>query len=123
MNVGVLDGMPFTEVREKYPELLKAWMGKDGADVLMPGGERLRDVADRGWGAITSIASNHPAATVVVVTHNFVILMCLAQALGLDLSEFRRLRQSVGGISVIEVDGDRVSVVSINDTCHLCADG
>jgi len=119
MNVGQLDGMPFTEVREKYPELLQDWMGKDGADVLMPGGERLRDVADRGWTAITSMAAKHPAENLVAVTHNFVILTCLARGLGLELSQFRRLRHSVAAVSVLEVEAERVTVVSMNDICHL----
>ena len=122
MNIGVLDGMPFAEMRERYPDLLAEWTGKSGADVCMPGGERLRDVANRSWDALTSIARVHVDANVAVVSHNFVILTALARALEFELSHFRRLRHTVAAVSVLEFQGDRVSVVSINDTCHLRSD-
>jgi broad specificity phosphatase PhoE len=119
MNIGLLDGMPFTEIRERYPDLMAEWAGKFGADVWMPAGERLRDVAARSWDALVSIARDHPESDVVVVSHNFVILTALARALEFELSQFRRLRHAVAAVSVMEFQGDRVSVVSINDTCHL----
>jgi broad specificity phosphatase PhoE len=123
MNIGVLDGLTFTEVRERYPDLMTEWMGKFGADVPMPAGERLRDVANRSWGALSEIVARHPGDSIAVVTHNFVILTLLARALDLDLHQFRLLRHSVAAVSVVELEGDRVSVVSMNDTCHLRAGG
>ncbi|MEO6197084.1 MAG: histidine phosphatase family protein, partial [Dehalococcoidia bacterium] len=122
MNVGVLDGLPFTEIQERYPDLMSEWAGKSGADVWMPAGERLRDVAVRSWDALVSIARDHSESDIVVVSHNFVILTALARALEFELSQFRRLRHTVAAVSVLEFQGDRVSVVSINDTCHLRSD-
>lgn len=119
MNIGVLDGLPLTEIRETYPDLMAEWAGKFGPDVWMPAGERLRDVAVRSWDALVSIASGHPESDIVVVSHNFVILTALARALEFELSQFRRLRHAVAAVSVLEFQGARVSVVSINDTCHL----
>lgn len=123
MNIGVLDGMPFTEVRERYPDLMTDWMGKLGADVSMPGGERLRDVAGRSWEALSEIVALHPEDSIAVVTHNFVILTFLVRALELELHEFRRLRHAVAAVSVLELQGGRASVVSMNDTCHLRGTG
>lgn len=55
----------------------------------------------------------------VVVSHNFVILSLLTKALGLELSQFQRLRHAVAAISVLELGKDGARVVRLNDTCHL----
>jgi broad specificity phosphatase PhoE len=58
---------------------------------------------------------------VVAVTHNFVSLTLLCHALGMPLAQFRRLRQDVAAFSVIEIAGERLSVLAMNDGCHLAA--
>ena len=39
--------------------------------------------------------------------------------LGIELVNFRRLRHSVGAISLLEFRPDRVRLLKLNDTCHL----
>jgi hypothetical protein len=43
----------------------------------------------------------------------------LCRALDLPLARFRRLRQDLGGISWVELDGDRARVLTMNETSHL----
>jgi broad specificity phosphatase PhoE len=120
MDVGEMDGLAFSEVREKFPGLLERWRGEDGPEQPMGGGERLIDVRERAWAALGRIAPEHEDEGVCVVTHNFVILALLTQALGLDLANHRRLRHSVAAISRLDWDADgRPQIVSLNDTCHL----
>jgi broad specificity phosphatase PhoE len=120
MDVGVLEGLPFATVREKYPGVLERWMTPEGAFAPLPGStERLADVQVRARAAIDAIAARHVDETVVVVTHNFVILALLCSLIGLELGEFRRLRQSVAAISRLDLRGERVQVLTLNDTCHL----
>jgi len=119
MDVGEIEGLPFTEIREAHPGVLERWMSKDGPQHPMPGGERLADVSERAWSAVSEIAERRADDTVVAVTHNFVILTLLARVAGIDLSEFRRLRHSLAAVSRVEIGPDRAQILSLNDTCHL----
>ena len=119
MDIGQAEGLTFTELRERFPELLHNWAGPDGPAFLMPGGERLVDVQERAWATVQSLLKRHQDDTVCSVTHNFVILSVLAAALGVDLANFRRLRHSLAAIAVIDFRPDRTRVLRMNDTCHL----
>jgi len=123
MDIGELDGLTFTEVRERYPGLLEAWVAAEGPAQPMPGGERLVDVQERTLIAVDSLAERHAGQAVCVVTHNFVILSLIADTLGVDLSGFRRLRHAVAAITTLEVNPDRRRLVRFSDTCHLASVG
>jgi 2,3-bisphosphoglycerate-dependent phosphoglycerate mutase len=120
MDVGEVEGLTFSELRERYPQLLETWVSAQGPQSAMPGGERLLDVQQRATKAVQSLATRHPEGAVCVVTHNFVILSLLADALAIDLAGFRRLRHAVGAITTLELrPGRHVRVLRLNDTCHL----
>ena len=55
MDVGETDGVPFSDLRERYPDFLRDWMSDRVADVRMPGGECLREVQQRAWSTIEAI--------------------------------------------------------------------
>jgi len=118
MDAGELDGLTYEDMRDRYGELIKQWLSEP-ASVIMPGGESLANVQDRAWLAVEKIREKHPDGTVMVVSHNFVILCIICKALGLDLSQFRRLRPHVASISIINVGWRGASLVLFNDTCHL----
>jgi broad specificity phosphatase PhoE len=122
MDIGEIDGLTFTEVGKRYPGLLETWMSEEGPGTAMPGGERLMDVQERVWSAANDLATRHSKEEVAAVTHNFVILTLLARVLGIELSQFRRLRHSVAAISVLDFRPGRLMVVRLNDTCHLQSD-
>lgn len=119
MDIGALEGISFPEVRERYPEFMRAWLSDDVADAEMPGGESLRQVQDRAWAAVQSIRERHSEETVAAVAHNFVILTLLCRALDMPLSGFRRLRQDLGAVSVLDMTDARATAIVLNDTCHL----
>lgn len=119
MDIGEAEGLTFAEVRERFPELIHNWGGPDGPTFRMPGGERLVDVQERAWGFVEEMARRDGQETVVAVTHNFVILSLLARALAMDLAQFRRLRHAVAAVSVLELAPEQITVLRLNDTCHL----
>jgi broad specificity phosphatase PhoE len=120
MDIGQMEGLTYRDLREKFPDWLQLWLSAGGPQQAMPGGgERLVDVRDRAWAAFTAITERHRGESVCVVTHNFVILMLLAQVMGLDLANFRRLRHAVAAISRIEEGPAGLQITSLNDTCHL----
>lgn len=123
MDIGELEGVDFASLRRRYPEFLRRWLSDDVADAAMPGGESLRQVQERAWSAVERLRERHDDATVAVVSHNFVILCLLCRALDLPLARFRRLRQDLGGISWVELDGERTRVLTMNETAHLQGEG
>jgi broad specificity phosphatase PhoE len=122
MDIGEADGLTLAEVASRYPGLLEAWASEEGPTQAMPGGECLVDVQERAWPAVQDLAARHGDEAVAAVTHNFVILSVLIRVLGMELAQFRRLRHSVGAVSVVDFLPARVTLVRLNDTCHLEAD-
>jgi broad specificity phosphatase PhoE len=123
MDVGEMEGISFDVMRERYGDFLRRWLSEEVGDVPMPGGERLRDVQDRAWAAIQRIHERHPNETVLVVSHNFVILTLLCRALGLSLTHFRRFRQHLAATTTLDVREDHTILRRLNDTCHLEPEG
>jgi broad specificity phosphatase PhoE len=119
MDVGEMDGMPLADMREKFPGFIERWLGPEGSNARMPGGERLVDVSERACAALSVIVKRHEGERVCVVSHNFVILSLLTQLMGLELAGFRRLRHSVAAITRVEWRHGAPMVISLNDTCHL----
>jgi probable phosphoglycerate mutase len=120
MDIGKIEGMTGSEMVKQHPDLIENWGGAKGPTYRMPGSEeRLVDVQARARAAMEEILTRHPDETVVAVTHNFVILSTLAWLIGVELADFRRLRQSVAGISRVELRPGSAQVITLNDTCHL----
>jgi len=123
MAVGDLEGLSPQELSDRHGDFLREWFSTQAGNLRMPGGESLQDVQDRAWAAIERLRERHPEETVVVVTHNFTIHAILCRALGLPLASFRRLRHDLAAKAFLELRDDRVIVISLNDTCHLEAEG
>jgi len=123
MAVGELEGLTPQELRDRYGDFLRQWFSTEAGRLRMPGGESLQDVQDRAWAAIERLRERHPEDTVAVVTHNFTIHAILCRALGLPLANFRRFRHDLTAKAVLDVRQDRAVVISLNDTCHLEAEG
>jgi len=119
MDVGEMDGLPFADVREQFPGFIERWLGPEGSNERMPGGERLVDVRDRADAALSAIVKRHEGERVCLVSHNFVILSLLTQLMGLELAGFRRFSHSVAAITRVEWRRGAPVVVLLNDTCHL----
>jgi probable phosphoglycerate mutase len=123
MDVGELEHLTGAELRERHPAFLQLWLGEGGAEARMPGGESLREVQERAGAAVDRIAQARADGTVVLVTHNFVILALLCRALDLPLSRFRRLRHEVAAVSVVDMRGPAPALILLNDRSHLAAAG
>ena len=123
MDAGEMEHLSRAELRERYPEFLRAWTSDAAADARMPGGETLREVQDRAWAAIERMRLATPEGEVVAVTHNFVIATTVCRAVNLPLREFRKLRHSLASRTVVDIRDGGAALISLNDTAHLQAAG
>lgn len=118
LDAGQADGVPLAELRHSHPEFLHAWMGDAPADVPMPGGESLRDLARR-LEPLTAELRHGGDGHVVAVSHNFVIKTLVCELLGVDLHRFRAIATDLAGLSTISITHRGASVAALNDCCHL----
>jgi len=118
LDAGELDGLTFGEVMARYGDFLKDWL-EDIPSLRMPGGESMAELHERAWAAVERIVNHHPDGVVILVSHSFAIMSIISRALGMSLSNFRRLRLSVASISILNFGKRGTSLLQFNDTCHL----
>lgn len=116
---GEWEGLLASEIRERDPELLRAWR-EAPETVQMPGGESLQQVLDRAWPALESAVEGLGADdTLLVVAHDAVNRVLLCRILGLPLSRLWSFRQAPTTINLLEgPDVNRLEVVRLNDCNH-----
>lgn len=120
LNYGDWHWKTFDEVKAAEPALFYRWFVAPEL-VRFPHGDSLSDLVARTSDAVRHAADHHPDACVVFVGHDSVNRAILLQALAQPLSAYWRITQSPGGISEIEVEGDLVRVLRMNETAHLDA--
>ena len=118
LDVGVTEGMTFPDMRERHPDFFAAWVGVDGADTVMPGGESLRHVYERVAPLIGELRAA-PEGVVAVVSHNFVTKVAICQLLGLELDAWRSFATDIASVSIFDLRDGRAITRALNDTCHL----
>ena len=122
IDMGFIDGLDLAQVKESQPDFWKRWREEDYS-VALPGGESVRQVQQRAWGAVQGIISRHREGSVVIVSHAIALQTVITAILGAPLSSFTRLRLGVASITLFHIDEEKASLVSLNDTCHLMNDG
>ena len=118
LDFGEWQGRPLKGVREKYPELYRAWRERP-QEVTIPGGENLDSVRARAWEGLLRVARENPDRTVVIVSHRVITKILICAALGLDNSHFWQIKQDTTAINCLEYARGYFIVSLLNDTCHL----
>lgn len=119
LDIGKTEGMAFPAVRERYPEFAEQWLGPGVAEAIMPGGESLRQLAQRLEPIIDELRGHGAHEAAAVVSHNFVVKTLLCRLLGVELSNFRAFEVGLASLSTLSLRGHRTTVMALNDTCHL----
>jgi probable phosphoglycerate mutase len=119
-DFGEWEGLTFTEVRERWPEQLDAWLGSPA--VSPPGGESIEQVTARVRTVVTALLAEYAGSTVVMVSHVTPLKVVLRDALAAGEAFLHRLYLDPAGISIVDTwpDGG-VAVRTVNDTAHLAA--
>jgi len=115
LDHGALEGLTFNEIKARYPDFLQRWR-TEPAEIQVPGGERLADVADRAWNGLNRILERHPSAEeLVVVSHNFPILGILCKVAGITLNQYRSFHLDPCGVTRLNrKDKDDWQITHIN---------
>jgi len=126
INILLWEGMLFTEVAEKYPEMYAHWHSEPHkVKMTLPDGSELAPVldlyqqAERFW---RSLIPQHQDQTILVVAHSGINRALINTAIGLEPADYQRFHISNCGISVLNFSGDfgdQVQIESLNVTSHL----
>jgi len=120
IDFGEWHGLPLREVKEKYPDLYRAWRERPQA-VTFPGGENLAQVRARAWEGLQRVVRENPEKTALIVSHRVVTKILICAVLGLDDSHFWQIKQDTTAVNCFEYTRGVFVISLINDTCHLQA--
>ena len=119
LDTGDLDGFYYPDIKTECPEFSRVWIN-DAASARLPGGESLPELQNRVWACVEDIRKKcQNLTTVLLVSHFFAISTILCKVFEMSLSDMRRFRMSVSGISALDFSGGMIKLESFNDTCHL----
>lgn len=119
LNYGEWQWQTHEAIAARSPVLYHRWRATPHL-MRFPKGESLQELVARAADALRFVIERHPAETVVLVTHESVNRALLLQVLEQPLSAYWRLAQDPCAINEIAVASDRVSVIRVNETAHLC---
>ena len=116
LDHGELEGLTFAEIKENYSQFIQKWR-TEPAEIQVPGGERLVDVAQMAWNGLNRIVQLHTAQeTLVVVSHNFPILGIICRITGTHLNNYRTYHLDPCGVTRLNHHGgDHWGVTCINN--------
>jgi broad specificity phosphatase PhoE len=116
LDHGELEGLTFAEIKENYSDFIQKWCAEP-ADIQVPGGERLADVAQRAWNGLNRIVQGHAAdETVAVVSHNFPILGIVCRITGTPLNNYRNFHVDPCGVTCLNYQsGDVWQLTCVNN--------
>lgn len=117
LKFGEWEGLPVTEVREKYATLFTEWVEKPHL-VEIPGGEGLDDVTRRVLTFVNDIITRHKGI-VVLVSHRVVHKVLILALLGLDNSYFWNIKLDTAAITTFAYENNRWVLNEHNNTCYL----
>lgn len=116
--LGAWQGLSYAEIAERFPDEWAAW--RAGKDIRRGGGETYAELGERVARSMARIASAHPGATSLVVSHGAALKSFVARVLGLSSEGMRAFRvQANTGVTVVERDEGAWRLLVWNDEAHL----
>jgi phosphoserine phosphatase len=119
MDLGDFEGLDGRKWMEQNQDFVKAWT-QNPAAVRMPGGETLQEVQNRAVEALMGVTDRYdPGSTLLICSHNFVLLTILCHALQIPLARFREVKKGTASYSVLALVGGQFHPEVINERSHL----
>lgn len=120
VNGGGFEGLSWSEISEKYPELSARWR-ENRATISPPDGENLTEVAARLSRFLDQIMEEYPAEdqTILVVAHGGTIGILISYLLGMDLNKIWQLRTDNCSVTILDVYAKGAILSLFNDAHHV----
>jgi len=103
LHFGVWDGMHFSDVAARDPDLSRAYWETPG-DIAPPDGESWNQTAARVNAVVDRLNCTHPHADIIAVAHFGVILTQVQRALG--VTAYQAMSHKIDNLSVTQLHHD-----------------
>ena len=118
LDHGELEGLTFNEIKENYADFLLRWRSEP-AELRVPGGERLVDVAARAWNRLNHIVQRHSdEERILIVSHNFPILGIICRISGTDLNQYRTFHLDPCGMTRLAYNDGHWDLTEVNNCAY-----
>src|SRR5690554_451377 len=119
INGGEWEGMPWSELIEKYPREHYTWEN-NMIDHAMPGGESIKDFEKRLYDIFQKIIKKNEGKNICIVTHGTAIrtLMCHFYGCGLEgILDIPWVDNTA--VTILDYESGRYKVITDGDVSHL----
>ncbi len=117
-SVGRWEGQSWDRIKQEDPEG-HAHFFADPVNHPHPGGESYQHVLDRVRPRLIQLMEAHAGENIVVVAHNLVNRVYLAELVGIELRHARKLRQMNCCVNLLEHTAGQTELISMNSVWHL----
>ena len=115
---GDWEGLMAEEVIERYGAGLAEWRSHP-TRAQMPNGESFSNILKRVLDFKDRLCAEFANRNVLISTHDVVVKILVADALGMNMDRINRIWVTNASISVIEYGNDLPYLVSLSEACHL----
>ena len=120
LHGGIVEGHPFHEIKDKYPDLWDKWCNQP-QDFEPQDGEPMREAYDRIWNELMALARENKGRTIVAATHGGVLRLLFCRLFFHDIERLNEADYSENtGVTLLEFDNALTpTVILYNDVSHL----
>ncbi|MEI7644698.1 MAG: histidine phosphatase family protein [Chloroflexales bacterium] len=117
---GEWQGKYAEEIMTQYSDGLREWR-EHPTRSQMPGGDSFSNILKRTLDFQERAYAEHKGQTILVSTHDVIVKILVADALGMNMDRINRIWITNASISVIEYGSDLPFLAALSDACHLGA--
>ena len=115
---GQWEGLTSAQVGERFGAGLQEWRVHP-TRAQMPDGESFSNILKRVLDFRDQLYEQYPEQNILVSTHDVVVKILVADALGMNMDRINRIWVTNASISVIEYGNELPYLVSLSEACHL----
>ncbi len=116
MNFGIFEGMNYSEIMKKYPDIYNRWLN-NCFETKAPNGESFNDLKKRVLRAFRKIVHAKKHNVCMIVTHSGPIRVILGEVLKIE--NIWDLTPKSGGVTILEFSKGAGKVLLLNDDSYL----
>jgi broad specificity phosphatase PhoE len=115
---GDWQGLFVEDIVTRYSDGLREWR-QHPTRSQFPGGESFSNILKRVLDLKERLLAAYAERTVLISTHDVVVKILVADALGMNMDRINRIWVTNASISAIEYGDDLPYLVSLSEACHL----
>ncbi len=118
INYGEVDGLPFAEIKSRFPDLAKQ-LSTSELELAFPGGETFSAFVERVSTFKDRLAKHGQSETVLLVAHGGPLRALLCSMLGISQTSWWQLSVDNASLSIVETHQRGAVLRLLNETYHL----